>query len=100
MYWDLSTASEVFLIVTTRLYQFHSVSFLFALFSDNPEVFLPYILPNSNTSCCSLPEGSTLLGGLHIQNSPFLCVTRSHISVIIVCIQDILVCVKNYKCPY
>ena len=36
---DLSTASEVFLIFTTQLYQYLSVFFLFALFSDDPEVF-------------------------------------------------------------
>ena len=34
------------------------VFFSIALFSDEPEVFLSSILPNSNTSCCSLPEGS------------------------------------------
>ena len=37
----LSTASEVFLIFTTQLYQYFSVLFLFVLFSDEPEVFLP-----------------------------------------------------------
>ena len=41
MYCDLSTASEVFLIFTTRLYQLFSVFTLFALLSDEPEVFLP-----------------------------------------------------------
>ena len=35
------TASEVFLIFTTQLYQYFSVFFLLALFSDEPEVFLP-----------------------------------------------------------
>ena len=34
------TASEVFLILTTQLYHF-LVFFLFALLSDEPEVFLP-----------------------------------------------------------
>ena len=37
----LSTASEVFPIFTTQLYQYFSVSFLFALFRDESEVFLP-----------------------------------------------------------
>ena len=38
----LSTASEVFLILTTQLYQYFSLFFIqFALFSDEPEVFLP-----------------------------------------------------------
>ena len=37
----VSTASVVFLIFTTQLYQYFSVLFLFALFSDGPEVFLP-----------------------------------------------------------
>ena len=41
MYCGLSTASEVFLIFTTQLYQYFSVLLLFALFSDEPEVFLP-----------------------------------------------------------
>ena len=41
VYCGLSTASEVFLIFTTQLYQYFSVFFLFALFSDEPEVFLP-----------------------------------------------------------
>ena len=40
MYCGLSTASEVFLIVTTQLYQYFSVFFLVALFLDEPEVFL------------------------------------------------------------
>ena len=31
----------MFLIFTTQLYQYFSVFFLFALFSDKPEVFLP-----------------------------------------------------------
>ena len=31
----------VFLILTTQLYQFFSVFFLFGLFTDEPEVFLP-----------------------------------------------------------
>ena len=35
------TASQVFLIFTTRLYQFLSVFSLFALFSDESKVFLP-----------------------------------------------------------
>ena len=34
------TASEVFLIFTTQLYQYLSV-FFFYLFSDEPDVFLP-----------------------------------------------------------
>ena len=41
VYCGLTTASEVFLIFTTQLYQYFSVFFLFALFSDEPEVFLP-----------------------------------------------------------
>ena len=41
MYCGLSTASEVFLIFTTQLYQYLSVFVLFALFSDASEVFLP-----------------------------------------------------------
>ena len=41
MYCGLSTASEVFLIFTTQLYHYLSVCFLFALFNDKPEVFLP-----------------------------------------------------------
>ena len=40
-YCGKSTASEVFLIFTTQLYQFFSVFFLFTLFTDEPEVFLP-----------------------------------------------------------
>ena len=40
-YCGLSTASEVFLIFTTHLNQYFSVFLLFALFSDEPEVFLP-----------------------------------------------------------
>ena len=41
VYCGLSTASEVFLIFTTQLYQYFSVFFLFTLFSDEPDVFLP-----------------------------------------------------------
>ena len=41
VYCGLSTASEVFPIFTTQLYQYFSVFLLFALFSDEPEVFLP-----------------------------------------------------------
>ena len=41
VYCGLSTASEVFLIFTTQLYQYFSVFLLFALFSYEPEVFLP-----------------------------------------------------------
>ena len=37
----LGTASEVFLIFITRLYQRFRAFFLFMLFSDEPEVFLP-----------------------------------------------------------
>ena len=40
-YCGLSTASEVFLIFTTQLYQYFSVFLLFVLFGDKPEVFLP-----------------------------------------------------------
>ena len=36
-----STASQVFLIFTTKLYQYFSVFFLFAPFTDKPEVFIP-----------------------------------------------------------
>ena len=41
VYYGLSTASEVFLIFTTQLYQSFSVFCLSALFGDEPEVFLP-----------------------------------------------------------
>ena len=41
VYCGLSTASEVFLIFTTQLCKYLSVFFLFASFSDEPEVFLP-----------------------------------------------------------
>ena len=41
VYCGLSTASEVFLIFTTQLYQYVSVFVLFVLFSDEPEVFFP-----------------------------------------------------------
>ena len=41
MYCGLSTASEVFLTFTTQLYQYYSCFCLFALVSDEPEVFLP-----------------------------------------------------------
>ena len=41
MYCDLNTASVVFLFFTTQLYQYLSVILLFALFGDEPEVFLP-----------------------------------------------------------
>ena len=41
MYCGLSTASEVFLIFTTQLYQYFGVYFVFVLFGDEPEVFLP-----------------------------------------------------------
>ena len=37
----LTKAHEVFLIFTSQLYQYFSVLFLIALFSDEPEVFLP-----------------------------------------------------------
>ena len=40
-YCGLSTASKVFLIFTTQLYQYFSVSLLLALLSDESEVFLP-----------------------------------------------------------
>ena len=50
--------SEVFLIFTTELWQYFSLFFLFALFSDAPEIFLPKFSQTANTSCCSLPEGS------------------------------------------
>ena len=36
VYCGLSTASEVFLIFTTQLYQYFSMLLLFALFSDEP----------------------------------------------------------------
>ena len=41
MYCGQNTASEVFLIFTTQLYQYFSVFFLFALVSDVLEVFPP-----------------------------------------------------------
>ena len=41
VYCGASTASEVFLIFTTQLYQYLSVIFLFGLAYDDPEVFLP-----------------------------------------------------------
>ena len=37
----LPWASEVFLIFTTQLFQYLSVFFQFAIFSDEPEVCLP-----------------------------------------------------------
>ena len=37
----LNTASEVFLIFTTQLYQYINVFFYLHYFSDKPEVFLP-----------------------------------------------------------
>ena len=51
VYFGLSTASEVFLIFTTQLYEYFIVFFIFALVSGEPEVFLPKY---SQT----LPEGS------------------------------------------
>ena len=42
MHCGLSTASEVFLIFTTQLYQFIVCLFLFAICSDKPEVFHEY----------------------------------------------------------
>ena len=53
VYCGLSTASEVFLIFTTQLYHYFSVYFLFALLSDEPEVFLP-----KYSQTAILPEGS------------------------------------------
>ena len=47
-----------FFFFTTTLHQYFSVICLIPMFGDKPEVFFPKILPNSNTSCCSLPEGS------------------------------------------
>ena len=41
LYCGVSTASEVFLIFTTQLYQYFSVFFRFDVFSNEPEVFLP-----------------------------------------------------------
>ena len=78
VYCDLSTASEVFLIFTTTPYQYFSVFFLFALFSDEPELFLPKYsqtailhaahfrrVVNSNTYLlfCSLTDTRTIVGG-------------------------------------
>ena len=40
MYCGFSTASEVFLIFTTRLYQFLVLFFFCTIYSDEPEVFL------------------------------------------------------------
>ena len=55
VYCGLSTASEVYLIFTTWLYQRFRAFFLFMLFSDEPEVFLPkYTKP----AILALPEGS------------------------------------------
>ena len=64
----LSTACEVFLIFTTRQNQYVSVLFLFALVSDEPEVFLPKYSETGNTSCCSLPEGSKYTFRWHVRN--------------------------------
>ena len=51
--------------------------FLYALFSDEPEVFLPkYSQTAINTSCCSLPEGSKI-----IQRSSVQFRGRSHTGV-------------------
>ena len=45
-YCGMRTDSEVFLIFTTQLYHFWVCIFLFALFNDQPEVFLSeYSLP-------------------------------------------------------
>ena len=41
MYCGLRTGSNVLFIFGTQLYQYFTVFFLFALFSDKPEVFLP-----------------------------------------------------------
>ena len=41
VYCGMSTASEVLLTFTTQLYQYFSVFLLFALLSDEPEVFVP-----------------------------------------------------------
>ena len=41
VYCGLNTASEVFLIFTTQLYQYLSGIFLFASVSDEREVFVP-----------------------------------------------------------
>ena len=40
VYYDLSTASKVFIIFTTQLHKYFSVFILFALFSDELELFL------------------------------------------------------------
>ena len=56
-----STASEVFLIFTTQLYQYIYIYFffLFALVNDKPQVFLPKYSQRGTSCChCSLPEGS------------------------------------------
>ena len=47
VYCGLSTASEMFIYFTTQLCQYFSVFFLFALVSDEPEVFLPKYSPTT-----------------------------------------------------
>ena len=48
----------VFLIFYyTTIPIFYCFFFLFGLFTEDPEVFLPKYSQNSNTSCCSLTEG-------------------------------------------
>ena len=47
VYCGLNNASVVFLIFTTQLYQYFSVFILFAVLSEEPEVFLP---KNSQTA--------------------------------------------------
>ena len=80
VYCGLSTASEVFLIFTTQLYQFSSVIFLFALSSDKPEVFL------SKYSQAAIPHAAHFwrvvkaLTGQFKSNRPgvFLLVSYTH----------------------
>ena len=60
VYCGLNTASEVFLIFTTQLYQYSNYFslFFFNLVTNLKYSFDSFMLPNSNISCCSLPEGS------------------------------------------
>ena len=59
MQCGLSIASEVFLILSTQVYQYFSVFVLFALYVTSL-MYSFLILPNSNTLCCLLPEGSKI----------------------------------------
>ena len=55
-------ASEVFLIFTTQLYQYFRVIFLFALFRDEAEVFLPRY---SQTAILHAAHFLRVVNGIH-----------------------------------